>query len=353
MVNLFNTPLAKAAETLKGKRIPHKKYEESVEKIASGIFVSSPGEVVCIVGPSRVGKTTAAYEACRQLIPENELIHDSDMPIVRVRLRNSLNGGRFDSVLFIRSALVAIKHPIFGVVESVDPFGIEFDKQTSRISESRLFEFFARAVIARNTKYLIIDEVQHLKYAIKGEEGAAAILDSWKAFAEETGVILILIGTYPILDILTLSAHMLGRTDNVEFERYKRNKVDIEQFQLILNTLDSIVPFSEGKLSEQNQFLYEGAYGCLGLLLRWLRGAIGHALALGKSEISMSDLRAHLKRQDDLASIRLEIDRGEDAIARGPTQVEKQSANLKEKSQKKRKPPPFQSKPRNYKQNIR
>ena len=81
-------------------------------------------------------------------------------------------------------------------------------------------------------------------------------------------------------------------------------------------------------------------------------------MAHGRSELSINDLILHQKRDVDMVSIRSEIDCGEDDIAKESLQTEERSVMPKKESQNKevsskKKLRPFQSKPRNYKQNSR
>lgn len=355
---LPHNSLRKAISDMSCLEIRHPKYCATVEHVAGCTFATLPGEIVCVTGPSRVGKTTATNEAICSLAPLSDDIRHTDMPIVRVRLRNSTKGGKFDSKLFIKSALAAIEHPIYGSPEPDDEFGATFDRRMAKVSEDILTSAFARAVEARRTKYLIIDESQHLLHAPKGISGALAILDSWKAFAEATGVVLILIGTYPILDILDLSPHMLGRMSLVEFSRYRENPEEIAEFQRILNTLDELVPMKDSSLSSINEYLYRGTMGCVGLLLRWVRDSMGLSLARGNSFLYVGALKEHRQRDTAITSIADEIKKGEAAIRSSNSIVSEDldstASEGKQRHRNKRSDSrPFQSKARNPKQGVR
>ena len=72
--------------------------------------------------------------------------------------------------------------------------------------------------------------VQHILRFYGGLKAAAAFLDSLKSLAQDTKIILVLVGAYPILDALNLSPHLLGREDPIHFPRYSINKEDIVVF---------------------------------------------------------------------------------------------------------------------------
>jgi hypothetical protein len=347
--------LSTAKEALEDFLVPHKKYDEVEKCIASEIFVSQGGEVIGVVGPNRVGKTTAAYNACKKIVPHDPTNPSDIMPLVRLRLRNALKNGHFDSKTFIQLALTAIRHPIYGIPDPDDPFGIKFDRMLDKTNERTLTNAFIRAIEIRKTIYFLIDEIQHLKNALRGLEGAAAFLDNWKSIAEDTGIVLILVGTYPSLDIFNLSPHLLGRTGIIEFQRYQGTSDDLKNFKRILVTLDKIVPMDKGKLSSHIKYLYQGSLGCIGLLLRWVRSAIGSALAKGNNYVELSDFKATSKRKIDLDTLANEIILGESnsarytTIQRSTTGTPENTSKDKEETPKKKKKTPFQQKARNHK----
>ena len=95
-----------------------------------------------------------------------------------------------------------------------------------RITENALRDTLENAIKRRQVKYIFIDEAQHVKYVTKGAQGGHAVMDSWKCLAESTAVVLIIVGAYPVLNIMKESPHLLGRKRTVHLPRYDHSEQD-------------------------------------------------------------------------------------------------------------------------------
>jgi len=284
-------------------KIEHKKWTEALELVYILLVSVSPGEVICISGPSRAGKTKLISELINLLVSEIDYSETGEMPVVSVKAVNSARHGSFSTKSFTKKLLHAVQHPFYGEDDFED-----INKQ-DRISEDVYRQALEKALIARKAKYLFIDEAQHAKYVSKDAQGAYAVMDSWKCLAEEAGIVLIVVGAYPILDIIRKSPHMVGRRHQVNLGRYRVERSDLLEFKAILAEYGKTLK-CQALLSQNMDMIYKGSLGCIGLVRHWLMRAAGLAITR-KTILSEEILLESMPSEDDLNSLSEEIRNGE------------------------------------------
>lgn len=343
-----------AINSIKIVRIPHRNYERALAETLAALVAAAPGEVVCITGPSRVGKSRLVAELAKLIAGDHASINDGLMPVVTVLASNCTNRGVFRTKDFAVHCLEAIQHPLYGVSKPDDPWDIARARLLDNTAESTLSDAFRKGVKIRRAIYVIIDESQHVCYALGGDLEAAAILDSWKSQATKAEVVLVLVGAYPLIEILRLCPHLLGRKHQIHFPRYYDTEEDLLVFDQILDAYTAAIRLPPGvrSLREWNYLLYPDSLGCIGLLSGWLRGGIAVAHAQNTEYLTKDHLLAARKTLGDLKEIALEIATGEQAL-KCRSDDEKEQApvisnatpdNVKRKRSRK----PFKKKPRRY-----
>jgi len=236
------------------------------------------------------------------------------MPIVNILATNCSVGGTFSSKAFTLRALDAINHPFYSYNSSNhEDWGADFLKQLGRTPETVLRPALEHALINRRTKYLFIDEAQHVLYSRGGKKDAEAILSSWKCLAQSAGLVLVLVGAYPLLDAIALCPHMIGRKHQIQLSRYRYNEPDLEAFLSIINSYSEVVTLQSEieSLSEYADFLYEGSLGCIGLLESWIREALAFVIALDDPYLKLKHFNMSKKVDDDRKMVAAEIQNGE------------------------------------------
>jgi len=276
-----------AFELLTRTKVLHRNYEATCRRLAAASLAIMKGELIVLVGPSRVGKTRCVRDAL--CIPEpNVPDQRSRMRVVVVEAGNDSTSGEFSTKAFMIECLRALHHPVYGVPDDDDPWQERLQARLRRTPEGTLRSAFQSGHELRETEYLVIDEAHHVGYTPGGDAAAARILDSYKCLANRTNLKLVLTGSYQLLRLLTLAPHLLGRQHPLEFPRYHGDvRSDVIAWQQILQTFSRCLRFENGQsLCSWNGYLFDGALGCVGQLLRWLRVALARSQSEGGISIS-------------------------------------------------------------------
>lgn len=271
------------------------------------------------------------------------------LPVVVVEAVNTGPHGIFSTKAFTQRMLDAVKHPILSIGDASIYDDVAYQKMR-RKTEAEFRSALERALIVRRTKYLFIDEAQHVKYVSNNTQAENSVMDSWKCLAQTTGVVLVVVGAYPILGVLNKSPHLLGRKHQVHLPRYRMNRDDLQDFSWILANYDQVMDIesSIGSLRNCSEFLYEGSLGCIGLLRGWLSRASAFA-AIESKGVTKKILGDTVLSDADLAAISQEIKDGESLLkckCTNSNKIEKKTKSVKPPVKKKLKP--FKRKPKRY-----
>jgi len=263
----------------------HKHFSRALDLAATYASLSPPGGMVLVVGTSGSGKTTLARKLIQRLVGDGTTWSEGSVPVCATSICNDV-GGLFNSKNLVLRLLQRIDHPFYGlnVVDASDTCGsLEVGRVRLRYSEPHLRLVLERAMDLRSTKFVVIDEAQHLLKTASVRQ-AVNHLDSIKSLAERTGAVIVLVGTYEVLPIWNRSAQLNRRLQDVILDRYKIEiRDDLLEFERILESYARILPLANSSLlHEMNEFLYEKTFGIIGELARLLAGA--HALMIVNKE---------------------------------------------------------------------
>lgn len=331
-----------AAASIKALRIEHRTYCRAVTSIFCALSIAQPGEVVVVVGPSRVGKSSAVEEALTLSV---KTPGESRKHHVIVETENAAAGGAFSTKAFMRLVCRGINHPIYGMSGPDDPWGVSLHARLNRTPESMLRDAVEQGLILLGIRYLVADEAHHVGYA--GNK-ALAILDSWKCLAFRTSTVLVLVGSYQLLDILACAPHLLGRQCLIEFPRYKSGDAeDVREFAKVLRTLSPLIRFenSGSNLRSWTRLLFTHSLGCVGNLSKWLRASLGEVAAERAEMLTERALLATRLPSLQESSMAAEILAGEAAMLRDSPTTPDSSVEAAKKGSRK----PFQRNTRRFK----
>jgi hypothetical protein len=363
---LMNRSIPSLINEMKLVRVPHKAYLLAVSRVFNATIAAAKGELIIFVGPSRVGKSRAVVEACQLIYPVGEKTIHGKMPVVFVEAENASKHGEFSTKAFIVECLRAIKHPIYGTAAEDDPYEIKLCALHHRTPERVLREAFEIALPLLGTQILIIDEAQHVGYVTGGDDAAAKVLNSWKCIANKTGVVIVLSGSYPLLETVSLAPHVVGRQRPISFPRYRTDRLEgVLAWEEILMTLSALVPleFEDQSLCQWNKLLMTDSLGCIGHLARWLRATMGDMLAYGELFMTEKALMRSRLPSGQLSLVAKEIVDGERFLEEFIEDLEAMEGHdesdgseppkSNRKSKNSKRPKPFQRKARRNAQNGR
>jgi len=339
--------IASAIEVLGKLKIEHRNYRLVKRRLSAACRAAFRGELLVLVGPTRVGKTRCVRDALA--VPTTNLPDDNGhMRVVLVEAANESTSGEFSTKSFAMACLRAIHHPIYGVAAEDDPWERGLDELLDRTPERRLWSAFANALRLRKTEYLVIDEAHHVLYVRGGDMAASRVLESWKCLANTTQIKIVLIGSYSVLSLLTLAPHLLGRQQPLEFPRYRSDsRTDIEAWEQLLRRFSEHLPIENGKsLSVWNRYLFEGSIGRAGGLSMWLRSALAHVEAAGLSSIAHDALQETRLPRTQEGAILAEITEGERHLLRRKEPAPEPPRQPDPRASVERKGIPFRRKPK-------
>tara|TARA_R110001599_G_scaffold229825_4_gene429054 strand:- start:712 stop:1773 length:1062 start_codon:yes stop_codon:yes gene_type:complete len=331
-------------------KIKHRQWASAFKNAFAVLSMASPGDVVCIVGPSRAGKTRLVQELRKNLESGNLFSQTGLLPVVSVEAVNAGPNGTFSTKAFIQRMLEAVRHPMLSM-DNLDDFSMGAAHKVDRSTEATLRLALERALRHRGCRYLFIDEAQHARYASKQSQAPHAVMDSWKCLAQTSGLVLVLVGAYPILEVLRHSPHMLGRKTQIHLPRYGNSKEDMVEFARIISAFEHAM----GSYVEANflvrhaAFLHERTCGCIGLLKGCLKNALTIA-QINQRTIDIGLLEASTISDSDMLEISREIAEGERLLFSSP-RAKKQISSKSSRTpvpKKKKGEGPFRRKPARY-----
>lgn len=131
----------------------------------------------------------------------------------------------------------------------------------------------------RKTKLLIIDEAQHM-LLVGGQQRLECQFECLKSLTIETGVTILLVGTYRLLEILDQSGQLTRRSQVINFPRYDmRKKDDRNHFKQVLKHCEhELSKYVPTRLEEHADYFYTKSAGCIGILKDWLCRCLEYAL---------------------------------------------------------------------------
>lgn len=327
MISIY---LLHIADVLKTLRIDHANYKIVVSELTNQALFLAPGELIVLVGPSRAGKSEATREAMGILAglrpPES-----GKMPVVWIDNENSQANGEFSTRAFMLEGCRQVNHPIYGATSDDDALRSILESRTHRAPEALLRDAFETALIRLGTKYLVIDEAHHVQYVRGGATVASKVLDSYKCLARKTGVVLVLVGSYSLINLIASVPHMCGRQRLIEFPPYRaKSRRDRMEFEEVLGVLAKSLPMGEGQASLRawNQQLFEGSLGSVGHLLMWIRSALSAMSSSGQKVLtwkilSKTELKGSIKH-----SLETEIHDGVILMGRPDIDVEQENVEF-------------------------
>ena len=303
-------------EWFNARIVRHPRIDHLATKAFDWCTTACGSDILTVLGPTGVGKTTLAEQIVKRLYESNEELINANVEIVPF-LRIEAPGpdsGTFSWKDFYIRMLIAIDEPL-ATEKELPPEAPSAALLKKLNNPSTTAPALRRALescfLHRKTKVVLIDEGQHLRKTGTGRR-LHDHMDTLKSLSNITGVKFVLIGTYELLDMQQLNAQLARRCEPLHFARYRWDITeDRVAFLRVVRTFQSRLPLAAPPdLLKSAEFMFERSAGCVGILKNWLTRALSVALATDGT-ISKGILKATAPSRGTAFKIAEDIVRGE------------------------------------------
>ena len=277
--------------------IAHRKLKEADDKLWRRIQEPGGASLIFVFGPTGVGKTTLRQHISARLLGRTDGVTESkanQLPVLALEAAAPENGN-FHWGHFFRQALGELEAPFLKDKAQYMANTAYFDRAGNFIIGHRATAGDLRLSVEQSLRYrkpraVIIDEAQHLTKISSGRR-LREQMDVLKSLANQTGCLLVLVGTYEILTFQGLSGQLSRRSVSVHFPRYGPGAEDLKAFQSVLYGFQQRLPVpEEPDLLKHWEYCYVRSLGCVGILKEWLIRALAVSIEQGDRTVSLRHL---------------------------------------------------------------
>jgi hypothetical protein len=280
--------------------VAHTRMEQTFALVLQAIREPANAAYIVVVGPTGVGKTTLRLGVERSLIgaARADLAQDPGrLPVCSVTAV-SPDTGSFNWKDYYRRALHAMHEPLLGdKIPIACGWGQRLQDRwlhPATTEAPALRRALEQALVHRRPQAFIVDEAQHLLKMASGRR-LQDQMDSIKSLADQAQTLHVLIGTYDLLALQTLSGQVIRRGITLHFPRYRADlPADVIDFQRILVSFEQQLPMpKQPDLLNIWPYCLERSVGCVGVLKDWLIRALASALAEDAATVTQAHLARH------------------------------------------------------------
>lgn len=267
------SPLPASAESLLKLRIKHPRIEQVIAELNPLIYPGSQDSILLVIGPTGVGKSTLAKHMVEQAIEgaASEMSTNAGLiPGIYVEAPSS-GEDDFSWRLFYTQALAELGEDLSApkVAYGIDPL-------TGRMVRPRgispgglagLRSAVERCLKERDTRFVVIDEAAHIIRQTRRSR-LEIQLDTLKSLANKGSSQMVMVGSYDLYQLVSLSGQLARRIHVVHCERYRQDHPeDVVAFTACLQKFQSLLPHLWGEqLIQYAEALHENTLGCIGTL---------------------------------------------------------------------------------------
>src|SRR5712692_9591687 len=283
---VLEQPIEARRHYFETKVVAHQHLKQVYEALLHAVRYPAGTSLICVVGPTGVGKTTLLQRLVKQLI--EDVAHDptatsGHMPAMLMEAA-SPDTGNFSWKDYFTRALIAADEPMIADKIIYNVRGIHRDGQGQLVIERNVTALdlrwvFEKCLQQRYPRAFIVDEAQHLKKMTSGRL-LLDQMDTLKSLANMTSTVHVLIGTHDLLGLMNLNAQLARRSVEIHFPRYHLDQPEeLKEFKKLLRTFQRHLPLAkEPDLEGRYAYFYERSLGCTGMLKTLLNKALGAAL---------------------------------------------------------------------------
>ncbi len=304
-----------------GARIRHPNIVSAIDECKLMLTAGSCADLILVCGPTGVGKSTLGH-----FLVEDELKRQASemennpgfMPAIRIEAPAS-GEKEFSWRLFFQRIL----HELEGELDAPrTAYGV--DPETGKVVRPRgnntnrlsgLRTAVERSLRNRGARYIVVDEAAHIINQCPPAR-LAQHLNTLKSLSNEYGVQWVLLGSYDLFDLMSLSGQLARRAHVVHFSRYRHDQdVDVRCFKGCLKQLAKGMPALQNlDLVRYAEAFHQTTLGCIGTLRAVLMRLERLVASKGWSE---DVLCTALLTDAQVTQITREVLEGEERIAPG------------------------------------
>lgn len=302
-------------------RIRHPRIASIMEECQLMLTAGSSADLIPVCGPTGVGKSTLG----RFLVEEAHKQQASAMaenpgfiPAIRVEAPSS-GEKEFSWRLFYQRILNALEGELDAprTAYGVDPeTGKVVRPKGNNINRlSGLRTAVERSLRSRGTRFIVVDEAAHIVNQCPSAR-LTQQLDTLKSLSNEYGVQWVLLGSYDLFELMSLSGQLARRAHVIHFSRYREDKEDdVRYFNSTLKQLAKAMPaLRQADLASYASLLHQNTLGCVGTLRDVLKRL---ECLVGSKGWSVEALCTVMLTEAQVAQITSEVLEGEEHIAPG------------------------------------
>lgn len=275
----------------------HQNFETVFHEILCATQHGRKDEIVSVIGPAGVGKSTMLKYLSGYLIKQQSAGWKDDCyPPIIVEAPSSIKG-EFPWRAFLEEILEKLGE--INVGNKLDLDETENRKRQGKWSISRskptigqLERLMRLRIKSFRPITILIDECQNIVDKIPDKDKIAN-LNRVKNWANTMNTKFILFGTHEAKELLNLNEQLARRVVPVYFPRYRRDSDEevIAFAQLFLSLKKHLNLRIDGKVSENFFDIYDYTLGCPGLLVSWLHRTIALCINNNSSIITLAIMK--------------------------------------------------------------
>jgi energy-coupling factor transporter ATP-binding protein EcfA2 len=268
------SPVKASASSLSGKRIKHTRVIDVMAELDTLIYPGSQDSILLVCGPTGAGKTTLA-----KFMVENALVQASTqmesnagvIPAIYVEAPAS-GESDFSWRIFYQRILSQLGDNLDApkVAYGVDPQSgrLVRPRGASGNSLAALRTAVERGLRERQVRFVVIDEAAHIIRQTRGNSRLEIQLDTLKSLVNQCGTQMVMVGSYDLYQLVSLSGQLARRTHVLHFERYREDRPeDVRAFEACIQSFEKALSHLwGGQLTRYSNALLGNTLGCVGTL---------------------------------------------------------------------------------------
>ncbi|MFV8628458.1 ATP-binding protein [Ralstonia pseudosolanacearum] len=314
------SPVPPSVGNLSGKRIRHTRVIEMMADLDTLIYPGSQDSILLVCGPTGAGKTTLAKYMVENALAQASAQMEANAGVIPAIYVEAPASGEndFSWRLFYQRILSQLGDDLDApkVAYGVDPKSGRLVRPRGAVGNSlaALRTAVERGLRERQVQFVVIDEAAHIIRQTRGNSRLEIQLDTLKSLVNESGTQMVMVGSYDLYQLVSLSGQLARRTHVLHFERYREDRPeDVRAFEACVRKFESRLPHLwGGQLTRYSKALLENTLGCIGTLSSVLARAA--RLAEADDGWSVEALKRALLNEAQHKRILEEIIDGEAAI---------------------------------------